>query len=84
MSIPAPTDPRANLSDTVAYLRTIGDDAARIAGALVKHHQNTADHEVKGKLHRLKTAAEDFGHLVRREVASMSDNVRNAVERASK
>jgi len=77
------SDPRS-LSDALSYLRTIGDDAGRIAGALVVHHQKIADHEVRGKIHRLKTAAEDFGHLIRREIASMSDTVRDAIERSPK
>jgi hypothetical protein len=84
MTTHPPTDPRASLSDTVAYLKTIGDDAARIAGALVVHHQKIADHEVRARLHRLKTAAEDFGHLIRREISSMSDNVRTSIERSPK
>jgi hypothetical protein len=79
-----PTDRGASLSDTVAYLRTLGDDAARIACALATHHQNIADHEVRGKIHRLKATAEDFGHLIRREIASMSDSVRAAIERSPK
>jgi hypothetical protein len=76
-----PSDPRAGLSDTVGYLKTIGDDAARIAGTLVVHHKKIADHEVKGKIHRLKTAAEDFGHAIRNEMAAMSAAVRAAIER---
>jgi len=79
-----PTDARLALSDTVAYLKTIADDAGRIASALVVHHQNIADHEVKGKIHRLKVASEDFGHVVRREISSMSKNVSEAIERRSK
>ena len=73
------------LSDTVAYLKTIADDAGRIANALVVHHQNIADHEVKGgTMHRLKVASEDFGRVVRREISSMSKNVSEAIERRSK
>jgi len=39
---------------------------------------------VKGKIHRLKVASEDFGHVVRREISSMSKNVSEAIERRSK
>ncbi len=78
-----PTDHRAGLPDTVAYLRTIGGDAGRLARALSVHRQRHAgDDATCGALSRFQTAAEDFSRVIDHAITNMSVAVLAAIERS--
>jgi hypothetical protein len=78
-----PTDSRANLGDSLSYIKTLGGDAARLAAALHIHHRNPAhDHQTRGALSRLRTTLEDFAHTIDHALANLSTSVRATIERS--
>jgi hypothetical protein len=77
-----PTSPLATLSDAVSYLRTLGDDAGRLAKALAIHQKNADDHPSRGALHRCQCAAEDFARVIDGALANLSGAARAAIKRS--
>ncbi len=77
-----PTDPRGNLSDAVSYLKTLADDAGRLARALAVHQKNADDPPSRGALHRCQCAAEDFARTITDALANLSGAARATIERS--
>jgi hypothetical protein len=78
-----PTDSRANLGDSLSYIKTLGGDAARLAATMHIHRLNpTHDHQIRGALSRLTTTLEDFAHTVDHALANLGAGARAAIERS--
>jgi hypothetical protein len=77
-----PTSERATLGDSVSYLKTLADDAGRLAKALAVHGKNADDHASRGALHRCQTAAEDFARVIDGALANLSPGARATIERS--
>jgi len=76
-----PTDPGASLCDAVFYGRMLGQDARRLADGLSPRLSALVGQpDVHAMVHRVHRTLHDFSLAMGQTLASMSSNVRAAIE----